>query len=606
VRAAGPPYKSTTLCIMKNPNPSRTLAAQLFAAVVILAFANRALAEVHYVDMKGTNATPPFTNWATAATNIQDAVDAAVAADEVVVTNGTYATGGRLAAGDPTRLVMDKPVNVRSVNGAQFTTIIGAGGRCVYLTNGASLSGFTLTEGAADEGGGLWCESQTAVASNCVVTGNTAYTRGGGAYQGTLINCSLIRNLANPYYNIDGSDIAVYGGGAFGCALNGCALVTNLATITLTDDYPFTGNASAFGGGAAQCVLSNCMLAGNSASIYNQFTLDESYAYGLYANRIASSGGAFDCALTKCVLTGNSARNDYRNVYYSFFQPFSFAIYSTASGGGAAGSTLANCLLVGNSAGNSYNDQFYPVSGLFNAFTLTGSSVSGGGASGCALNNCALRSNEAWTLDLDYFIWSRISHYISGGGADSGALDNCTLSSNSGVGATGCALRNCISYFNSVSNYDGSDTLRYCCTTPQPTHGVNNITNAPLFMDTNGWANLRLQPNSPCINAGNNSYVTNATDLDGNPRISGGTVDIGAYEYQWPQLTIAPSGPNVLLTWPTNNAGYDYTGFSLQSTTNLLSPAVWTTNSSTPVVIAGQNTVTNPTTGAQQFYRLAH
>jgi hypothetical protein len=58
------------------------------------------------------------------------------------------------------------------------------------------------------------------------------------------------------------------------------------------------------------------------------------------------------------------------------------------------------------------------------------------------------------------------------------------------------------------------------------------------------------------------------------------------------------------LSWPANVAGFDYTGYTLQSTTNLVSPVVWSTNSPTPVVIAGQNTVTNPITGAQQFYRL--
>jgi len=38
--------------------------------------------------------------------------------------------------------------------------------------------------------------------------------------------------------------------------------------------------------------------------------------------------------------------------------------------------------------------------------------------------------------------------------------------------------------------------------------------------------------------------------------------------------------------------------------TNLLSPAVWTTNSPVPVVADGHNTITNSISGARQFYRL--
>ena len=98
----------------------------------------------------------------------------------------------------------------------------------------------------------------------------------------------------------------------------------------------------------------------------------------------------------------------------------------------------------------------------------------------------------------------------------------------SGGGAYGGTLNNCIVYLNQGPNSVYSSTLNYCWTSD------------PLFVDP-ACGNLRLQSNSPGINAGNNSYVTNATDLDGNPRIADGTVDIGAYEYQWPQLIIAPS-----------------------------------------------------------------
>src|SRR5262249_38258106 len=80
----------------------------------------------------------------------------------------------------------------------------------------------------------------------------------------------------------------------------------------------------------------------------------------------------------------------------------------------------------------------------------------------------------------------------------------------------------------------------YCSTLPMPTNGFGNITNAPLFVDL-ARGNLRLQSNSPCINAGNNSYVSEATDLDGNPRIAGSTVDIGAYEFENPTSIISYS-----------------------------------------------------------------
>jgi phospholipase/lecithinase/hemolysin len=67
-----------------------------------------------------------------------------------------------------------------------------------------------------------------------------------------------------------------------------------------------------------------------------------------------------------------------------------------------------------------------------------------------------------------------------------------------------------------------------------------------------------------------------------------------------PHLTLVPSSDNVVLTWPTNA-----TGFTLQSTTNLVSSTVWTTVSPTPTVVNTNNAVTNPISGTQKFFRLS-
>lgn len=88
----------------------------------------------------------------------------------------------------------------------------------------------------------------------------------------------------------------------------------------------------------------------------------------------------------------------------------------------------------------------------------------------------------------------------------------------------------------------------------------------------------------------------------------GTTYEGGSFDYGTifsfnviPHLTMTLSEENLIVSWPTNSIG-----FSLQSNTNLASQTGWTTVSPTPVVVNGQNVVTNPIFGKGQFYRLVY
>jgi hypothetical protein len=211
------------------------------AALFVLLSPILAPAGTLYVNLNSTNPTAPYSDWSTAATNIQDAIDASADGDQIWVTNGVYQLGGKVMAGNLTnRIALDKAVTVQSVNGPFVTTIAGIGAtnnavavRCAWLTNNAALIGFTLTRGATrnsgdqaslESGGAVWCASSNALVSGCVIISNTAFFRAGGAYQGTLNNCFITSNSV---------PVNLLGGAAYSASLNNCTVASN-STVGLT------------------------------------------------------------------------------------------------------------------------------------------------------------------------------------------------------------------------------------------------------------------------------------------------------------------------------------------------------------------------------------
>jgi len=415
---------------------------------------------IYYVDVGSTNPISPYTNWATAAKRIQPAIGAGTLPGRLVlVTNGSYEIPDVPSPGssNPYNIAtLTNKVVLQSVNGPEVTLMYPGGiqTRCAYVGSGSILNGFTLTNGqtspAGDlyrdqSGGGVWCESE-GIVSNCVIGGNYAYGKGGGAFHGTLYNCTLLNNSASA----NGIYTQGEGGGAYQSTIYNCLILANRAYRR--------------GGGVWGGSLSNCVVASNSVTYVNG---EGGGACGgvqyncHFANNWAfQGGGGISNVLYGCTLSSNTA----------------------SLGGGACSNTLWNCLVIGNVARK------------------------GGGASGAALHNCTVAQN---------------------------------LGTNTGGGTYQCTVDNGVVFYNSSPD-SGSNwvagILNYTCSAPLP-GGVGNINSEPQFVDLSG-ANFHLQSNSPCINSGN-SLCSTDLDRDANPRVSGGTVDMGAYEFQSPASAIS-------------------------------------------------------------------
>ena|GEM_PF-6507586 len=308
---------------------------------------------------------------------------------------------------------------------------------------------------------------------------------------------------------ITGGLATIFGGGIF-----------NFGNLTVTD-CTISGNTAYSGGGiynyGGTLTLTNSTISGNSAADWG----------GIYGDVVGSKqgGGIYSyggtLTVTNCTISGNSA--DEGGGIYSLGANSTLTVSNCTisgntaweSGGGIYSSwngtlTITNSMIAGNTADEG--------GGIYNRgqATVTNSTISGNSADeGGGINN----NGGYATLNLYNTIVAK--------NTDSDIVRVLDYSGYPGI----------INGYNNLTTFDGWDN--------GPGDNFLYDPELPLFVDAEN-GDYRLAEGSQAIDKGDNAYVPEGvtTDLAGNPRIVGGTVDIGAYEYQ-------ETGPGPILETPS-------------------------------------------------------
>jgi predicted Ser/Thr protein kinase len=507
-----------------------------------------------YVDANAKG-TGNGTTWANAYKFLQDGLAAAFNGDEIRVAQGTYHPdrGARRTPGDRTAIFSlvngaalkggyagfreskadtrdvklyktilsgdlkgddTGDVNDPSRNENSYNVVSAEG-----VIKTTTLDGFTITGGYASSGGGggMVCTSASLTVVNCTFSKNSAAGDGGGL-------CGAGGSPTFTGCTFEGNWSGARGGGAI---LGGNA---TLVDCVFANNRGLRGGGMVCGGGSP--TLTNCTFSGNSATSRGGGVLNDSASPNL----------------TNCTFSHNS------------------------SGGAGAGMfserdnlILANCRFDNNQAGGGGGGLTTKTGGatLINCIFMQNSGLEGGGifhgwagGGNVAVINCVFVGNSA---------------AAAGGGVEirhgNSTITNCTFNGNMAAAGGAVfytyadgpdrAITNCILWGDTPAEIAGEiNEVKYSDVQGGkglPWFGAGCFDADPLFVGPNGFdeerdvldCNLRLNFGSPCRNAGNNSALPPDTadldkdgdvnetipfDIEGNPRVLNGIVDLGAYE----------------------------------------------------------------------------
>lgn len=276
----------------------------LVALASVIALSPSTQASIWYVSTTGSNANAgtEVAPWR----NIQYAIStsATISGDTVIVENGTYTENLVLNSKD--LVIASRYIFTSNISDRNNTIIDGdAGGSVVAFTSDAALIGFTITNGEASDGGGIYANECNPRLSYLLVQGNHATGNGGGLYfiysDPVLSNLTVTSNSSNNR-----------GGG----------LYAESGTIELSNST--VSQNTAFNGGGAylyqiEADINGLIVSNNAASedgggLYMQAVTGVGSSITAYSNESLSRGaGIFasqlQMSLTALSLTNNTATN---------------------------------------------------------------------------------------------------------------------------------------------------------------------------------------------------------------------------------------------------------------------------------------------------------
>jgi len=411
---------------------------------------------------------------------IQSAIDATVDGDTVLVHDGRYEE----------HITISKAITVQSVNGAGRATIDGGGaGRVVTgRWEPFHLAGFTITNGAAYTGGGIYIEEtdSSAQVSDCLITNNTANSAGGGIglnWSGlSLTRCAVIGNSAP----------ADWGGGLY---------LTEYSGAGITDSVISNNSGGGIYGVAWAFInVRNSDISGNTGPgiSVELGSIDVANCRLVENTGFAAYGLHTELSVTDSIVTGNGAGIG------AFWD-------STA--------TITGTTLTGNAGVAISLRTVYGSVTVVSNCTVSGNRTSSGGAVTC---------------------W----------GSTSLTMVNCTVSNNYTESATAAAglhaedphltVLNSILWGNESAGtsdqVSGPATVTYS-NVQGGWAGVGNIDEDPLFVDPRPASaaptadgNHHLRRESPSIDTGTADGAP-PDDIDGDARPVGAGFDMGSDEY---------------------------------------------------------------------------